>query len=100
MWHRLRHLAASALLLGAAPLWAANKFQIIGGGVAGSGADKQAFVGTLLYAGAGLAFLLAVLSVVVPHTHAAFLNYANWRQSAIVFALVGVLCLGGGLAVG
>ncbi|MEJ2575830.1 MAG: hypothetical protein P8106_03855 [Gammaproteobacteria bacterium] len=40
-----------------------------------------------------------MLSVVVPHTHAAFLNYANWRQSAIVFALVGVLCLGGGLAV-
>ncbi len=71
----------------------ANKFETISGGVNGSLRVKRAFVqSALLYGGSG--FLIgAVLAVVVPHTNPAFLNYANWRNSAIVLAILGILLL-------
>lgn len=71
----------------------ANKFETISGGVTGSMQMKREFVqNTLLVLGGG--FLAgAVLAIVVPHTHAAFLNYANWKLSSAVMATLGMVML-------
>lgn len=71
----------------------ANKFETISGGVNGSFRLKHKFVQTaLLITGSG--FLVgAMLAVVIPHTHAAFLNHANWKISALVMAILGALLL-------
>jgi hypothetical protein len=93
-------LLLGAVLLPGEAVLAGNKFEIIGGGVTGSGQAKQAFIETALYVAAGVALLMAVLAVVVPHRNPLFLNYANWRQSAILFVVVGLLLLGGAVLVG
>lgn len=71
----------------------ANKFETISGGVNGSVRLKREFIQTaVLVLGSG--FLVgALLATVVPHTNAAFLNYANWKRSAIVMAVLGGLLL-------
>lgn len=71
----------------------ANKFETIGGGVTGSFRMKKQFVqSALLYGGVGF-LVAAVMAVVVPHTNASFLNYANWKTSAIVLATIGATLL-------
>jgi hypothetical protein len=71
----------------------ANKFETISGGVAGSYRVKSQFVESGLLFG-GIGFLIAsVLAVVMPHTNAAYLNYANWKSSAIVLAVIGASLL-------
>ena len=73
----------------------ANKFETISGGVTGSYRLKSQFVESGLLFG-GIGFLLAsVLAVIVPHTNAAYLNYANWKSSAIVLAVIGTALLTG-----
>ncbi|RMG33257.1 MAG: hypothetical protein D6720_11815 [Gammaproteobacteria bacterium] len=71
----------------------ANKFETISGGVTGSTRLKRAFVQHLLLYGGGGFLVAAVLAVVVPHTNPVFLNYANWKVSAIVLAVIGSLLL-------
>jgi hypothetical protein len=93
-------LLLAALILPGEGVFAGNKFEIIGGGVTGSGQAKQAFIETGLYIAAGVALLMAVLAVVVPHRNPLFLNYANWRQSAMFFAVMSLLLLGGAILVG
>jgi hypothetical protein len=72
---------------------AGNKFEIIGGGVSGSGDAKLAFMEAALYGAAAVSFLIAVLAAVVPRRNALFLNYANWRQSAAFAVVLGVVFL-------
>ncbi len=83
-------LAGLALLVEPA---LANKFETISGGVNGSFRLKREFVQTGLLAGGGGFLLGALLAVVIPRTNAAFLNFANWRNSAIVMGVIGVLLL-------
>ena len=77
---------------------AGNKFEIIGGGVSGSGDAKLVFMEAVLYGAAGVSFLIAALAAFVPRRNALFLNYANWRQSAAFAVIVGVVFLIGAIA--
>lgn len=81
-----------ALLLVAEPALA-NKFETIGSGVAGSFHIKRASLQTGLLI-TGIAFLVfALLAIVVPRTNSAFLNYLNWKASALVMAAIGSILL-------
>ncbi len=71
----------------------ANKFETISGGVNGSFRLKRAFIQDMLLFGGGGFLVAAVMAVVVPRTNAAFLNYANWKASAMVLAVIGSLLL-------
>lgn len=87
-------LSVCATLILAEPALA-NKFETIGSGVAGSWRFKSEFVRTALLVGGSIFAFAAVLAVVVPHTNAAFLNYANWKASAVVLAILSALLFGG-----
>ena len=77
----------------------ANRFETIGGGVSGSYSDKREFLQISLLILSGVFLFTAILAVVMPHSNAAFLNYRNWKSSAIVLAVLGGLCLIGYLLV-
>jgi hypothetical protein len=84
------------LLLGLALLLEpalANKFETISGGVNGSFRLKREFVQFGLLMGGGGFLIGAVLAVVIPRSNAALLNFANWRNSAIVMAVIGLSML-------
>ena len=77
----------------------ANKFETIGSGVSGSFRVKKEFLQiAFLITGGGFLFA-AVLAVILPHTNAAFLNYRNWKASAIVLGVIGGALLSGYLFV-
>jgi hypothetical protein len=67
----------------------ANKFETIGSGVAGSFRVKAEFLRGGFLIGGSLFVLAAILAVVVPHSNAAYLNFSNWKSSALVLALIG-----------
>lgn len=71
----------------------ANKFETIGEGLAGSPIAKAKFLRAVLLTGGTLFMLGALLAVVFPRSHAAFLNFANWKISAAVMATFGTLLL-------
>ena len=84
-------LFAGLLLLAEPTL--ADRFETISGGVRGSLRLKREFVQIALLT-MGIGFLVgAVLAVVVPHTNPVFLNFANWKHSAIVMAVIGTVML-------
>lgn len=62
----------------------ANKFETIGGGVSGSSGIKREWLQNFFLVCGGLSLLGSILSILVPHRNAAFLNFRNWKQSAIV----------------
>jgi len=69
----------------------ANRFETISSGITGSGKIKREFVrGALLVGGSGF-IIAAILAVIVPRNNAAFLNYTNWKQSAIVLTVLGIV---------
>ena len=68
----------------------ANKFETIGSGVAGSFRLKREFLQVAFLVGGGVFLLSSLLAVVLPHTNAAFLNYRNWKTSAVILAILGV----------
>lgn len=71
----------------------ANKFETISGGVNGSFRIKREFVQIALLTG-GISLLLgALLAVVVPRNNAAFLNFRNWKTSAVIMAVIGTALL-------
>jgi hypothetical protein len=82
------------------PACAGNKFEIIGGGVSGSSSIKRAHIELLLYGVGGVFLLSALLAVAIPHRNPLLLNYANWRQSAVLFVIIGVLALIGAVLLG
>ena len=84
-------LFAGLLLLAEPAL--ADRFETISSGVTGSFRLKREFVQIALLT-MGTGFLVgAVLAVVVPHTNPVFLNFANWKRSAIVMAVIGTVML-------
>jgi len=71
----------------------ANKFETIGGGVSGSSGIKREWLQNFFLVLGGLSLLGSVLTVVIPHKNAAFLNFSNWKQSAIVLFVFAVAFL-------
>jgi len=70
----------------------ANKFETIGGGLAGSSSIKRDWLTGFFMIAGGITLLLGFLCIVTPHRNAAFLNSTNWKQSAIVlFSLTAAL---------
>lgn len=90
-------LLAALLLLAVEPALA-NKFETIGGGVSGSVHIKREWLITFLNIAGGISLFGAVLAIVVPRTNALYLNYSNWKQSAIVMLVIaGALFTGAAL---
>jgi len=79
-------LAASLLLITEPAL--ANKFETIGGGVAGSSGIKRDWLAGFFLVAGGITGLLGILAIVTPHSNAAFLNATTWKQSAIVLFIL------------
>jgi hypothetical protein len=69
----------------------ANKFETIGGGVSGSSGIKREWLQKFFLVIGGASLLGAVLAVVVPHRNALYLNYNNWKQSAIMLSVLAVV---------
>ena len=66
----------------------ANKFETIGGGFSGSSGFKREWLQMFFIVIGGLSLLGAVLAVVVPHKNALYLNFNNWKQSAIIMLVI------------
>ncbi len=82
--------ALALLTLFAAEPALANKFETIGGGFSGSSGFKRSWLTRFFVITGGISVLLGVLAIVTPHTNASYLNYGNWKQSALVlFSLAG-----------
>ena len=75
----------------------ANKFETIGGGISGSAGLKLEWLQTFLFIIAGMGALGALLAVVYPRKNALFLNYTNWKKSAIVMGTISGVALFFGL---
>lgn len=83
-------IVAVGLLLFVDPAYA-NKFEKISGGVSGSMHIKRDWLMYSLIGAGGVSLLCAVLAIVVPHDNALYLNFSNWKLSALMFALVASL---------
>jgi len=82
-----RALTCVVLLAVTAPTLA-NKFETIGGGVSGSVGVKRESLLTFFLVTGGISLLGALLAVAVPHKNALYLNFSNWKQSAILLFVV------------
>lgn len=71
----------------------ANKFETIGGGVSGSTRIKTEHVRLILYIVSGLFLFGAILTVVMPHKNPLYLNFSQWKQSAIMMLIISVIAL-------
>lgn len=94
--YRLTVLAFFTLVLLHEPAFA-NKFETIGGGVTGSTKIKLDWLQGFLYVVGGISLFSAVLAVLVPHNNALFLNFGNWKQSAVVLFVIAAISFGGAL---
>lgn len=92
-------LSATIALLWLSEPAIANKFETIGGGVSGSSQLKLEWLQGFLFVVGGISLTSSVLAVLVPHDNPLYLNYGNWKKSAIVFAIVGVLLVVAGLLI-
>jgi hypothetical protein len=70
----------------------ANKFETIGGGLSGSTRVKTEWLQGFFWVAGGISLLSALLAMFVPHRNAAFLNFANWKQSAAVLSVIAIIC--------
>ena len=71
----------------------ANKFETISGGVSGSFTVKREWLKIFFAVAGGVSLLGAVLAVVVPHRNALYLNYENWKQSALLLGIAATVFL-------
>ena len=81
-----------ALLLWVEPTLA-NKFETIGGGVAGPTGLKREWLQRILFITAATGAIGAVLAVVYPRKNPLFLNFGNWKKSAAVMAVFSAVSL-------
>ena len=86
------------MLLGVDPALA-NKFETIGGGVSGSVGIKREWLEKIFFVAAGISLLGAIAAVLFPHRNPLFLNYSNWKSSAIIMSILGIAFLAAGLAI-
>jgi len=90
MPHHIWVLSLLAALLICEPVLA-NKFETIGGGVSGSFRIKREFLQTALLVGGAILAICSLLVVLIPHTNPSYLNYANWKTSAVVLAALSAI---------
>jgi hypothetical protein len=76
----------------------ANKFETIGSGVSGSAQAKRDWLRLLFFIAAGSLALASVLTVVIPHRNPLYLNYRNWKRSALVTGVLAAALAGAGVA--
>lgn len=72
----------------------ANKFETIGGGVSGSSGIKREWLQKFFLVVGGLSLLSALLALVVPHNNALYLNFGNWKRSAIILFILSAVFFG------
>ncbi|WP_164513278.1 hypothetical protein [Thiosocius teredinicola] len=72
----------------------ANKFETIGGGVAGSSGIKREWLQKFFLVAGGISLFGAFLAVVVPRNNALFLNFRNWKASAAVLTVLSIIFFG------
>lgn len=84
---RMIALLAVVLLLVVEPALA-NKFETIGGGFSGSSGIKREWLVKFFTVAGGMSLLAAFLAVFVPHKNSLFLNFSNWKQSAIILSIL------------
>ena len=77
----LAMVAFALLMLFAAEPALANKFETIGGGLSGSSGIKREWLQGFFMVVAGLCLFGAILTVVVPHKNALYLNSTSWKAS-------------------
>ncbi|MES9971257.1 MAG: hypothetical protein ABW092_14590 [Candidatus Thiodiazotropha sp.] len=80
------------LLLLSEPLLA-NKFETIGGGVAGSTRVKVEYLQVIAYVAGGIFLLAGILAIVLHDKNAQTLNYTMWKPSAAIFFLLGIAAI-------
>ena len=80
-------IVAVGLLLFVDPALA-NKFEKISGGVSGSMHIKREWLYYSLIGAGSVSLVCSILAVVVPHNNALYLNFSNWKLSALMFSLV------------
>ena len=80
-------LLALVLLLFIEPALA-NKFETIGGGVAGSSGIKREWLQSFFLVVGGLSLLSALLALLVPHNNALYLNFSNWKRSFVILLIM------------
>ena len=78
---------AVGLLLLVDPAYA-NKFEKISGGVSGTMHVKREWLFYSLIGAGSVSLVCSILAVVVPHNNALYLNFSNWKLSALMFSLV------------
>lgn len=85
-------IAALSVLIHSEPALAGNKFETIGGGVAGKTAIKMTYLRPIS-AGFGVFFLIgAILSATkYGHKSASSPNYSLWKQSTVILVLFSLL---------
>ncbi len=66
----------------------ANKFETIGGGVAGSSGFKREWLQNFFLVVGGVSLLTALLALLVPHYNALYLNYSNWKRSFAILVII------------
>ncbi|WP_316366189.1 hypothetical protein [Candidatus Thiodiazotropha sp. CDECU1] len=80
------------LLLLTEPLLA-NKFETIGGGVAGSTRVKVEYLQIIAYVAGGIFIIAGILAIVLHDRNAQTLNYTMWKPSATIFFLLGIAAI-------
>ena len=88
----LHWLMTTGLLVISDPLLA-NKFETIGGGVQGSSRMKVEYLQGIAYVAGGIFLIAGVLAILLQNKNAQTLNYTMWKQSAILFFLMGIAAI-------
>lgn len=81
-------LLSCILLLCIADPALANKFETIGGGFSGSSGFKREWLQKFAFIVGGVCAVGALLAVIIPHDNPLYLNYNNWKSSAIILAVL------------
>jgi hypothetical protein len=87
----IKNLARSLFLtlLFTQPLLA-NKFETIGGGVAGSTRMKVEYLQVIASVTGGIFLIAGILAIVLQNKNAQSLNYTMWKPSAAIFFLLSI----------
>lgn len=97
-WRLTLSLLALLLFVAHEPALA-NKFETISGGISGSSRMKAAWLKDFLFIAGGISLFSALLAVVIPHNNPLFLNFRNWKQSAVVLLVISLLLFGAALLI-
>jgi hypothetical protein len=75
----------------------ANKFETIGGGVQGSTRAKVEILQIIAFVASAIFLIAGILAIALHNKNAQSLNYTMWKSSSILFFLLSLAALAGGL---